>query len=81
MAVAVVVVVAAAAAVAVAAAAAVAGRVIWPRGIEVEKQGFRTARAITGQMFQAGGLKLKAFIQTVRDLASHLYQQIMRVAV
>ena len=47
-------------------------------GIEVEKQGFRTAWLITGQEFQGVGLKLKAFILTVRDLAFHLCQKIMR---
>ena len=35
-----------------------------PLGIEVEKQGFRTAWLITGQKFQEVGLKLKAFVHT-----------------
>ena len=37
-----------------------------PIGIEVEKQGVRTAWLITGQRFQGGGLKLTAFILTFR---------------
>ena len=53
---------------------------ILPLGIEVEKQGFRTAWLITGQKFQEVGLKLKAFILTFRDLSSHLCQIIKRVA-
>ena len=51
-----------------------------PLGIEVEKQGFRTACLVTGQKFQGVGLKLKAFILTVRDLSSHLCHIIMRVS-
>ena len=51
-----------------------------PLGIEVEKQGFQTAWLITGQQFQGVGLKLTAFILTVRDPSSHLSQQFMRVA-
>ena len=52
-----------------------------PLGSEVEKHGFRTAWLITGQKFQGVGLKLTAFILTVRDPSSHDCQQIMRVAV
>ena len=51
-----------------------------PLGIEVEKQGFRTAWFITGQKFQGVGLKLTAFILTVRDPSSHLWQKNMRMA-
>ena len=51
-----------------------------PLGIEVEKQGFRTAWLITGQKFQGLGLKLKALILTFRDLSSHVCQIVMRVA-
>ena len=50
-----------------------------PLGIEVEKQGFRTACLRTGQKFQGLGLKLTAVILTFRDLASHLCQKIMRM--
>ena len=46
-------------------------------GIEVEKHGFRTAWPITRQEFQGVGLKLKAFILTVRDLSSYVYQKII----
>ena len=46
-----------------------------PLGIEVEKQGFRTACLITGQKFQGVGLKLTAFILTFRDPSSHLCQK------
>ena len=52
----------------------------YPLGIEVEKQGFRTAWRITGQKFQELRLKVKAFIVTVGDLSSLLCQIIMRVA-
>ena len=41
-------------------------------GIDVGKQGFQTAWDITGQKFQGVGLRLKAFISTFWDLASHL---------
>ena len=41
-------------------------------GIGLGNQGFRSAWDITGQQFQGVGLKSKAFILTVRDLASHL---------
>ena len=53
---------------------------ICPLGIEVEKQGFRTAWLITGQKFQGVGLKLTAFILTFRDPSSHLCQKFMRMA-
>ena len=53
---------------------------ISPFGIGLEKQGFRTASDITGQTFQGVGLKLKALILTFRDLASRLWQKLMRVA-
>ena len=46
-----------------------------PLGIEVEKQGFRTAWLITGQKFQGVGLKLTAFILTFRGPSSHLCQR------
>ena len=46
-----------------------------PLGIEVEKQGFRTAWLITGQKFQGLGLKFTAFILTFRDPSSHLCQK------
>ena len=55
------------------------GNLEFPFGIEVEKQGFRTAWNITGQKFQGVGLILEAFILTFPDLASHC-QKIMRVA-
>ena len=48
-----------------------------PLGIDVEKQGVRTAWLITGQKSQELGLKLKALILTFRDLSC---QKIMRVA-
>ena len=54
---------------------AVAVAVAFLLGIELEKQGFGTPWDVTGQMFQGLGLKLKAFILTVRDPASHLYQK------
>ena len=41
-----------------------------PLGIEVEKQGFRTAWLKTGQKCQGVGLKSKAFILTFRDPSS-----------
>ena len=44
-------------------------------GIGLEQQGFRTAWDITGQKFQGVGLKLKAFILIVRDLASRVCQK------
>ena len=43
-------------------------------GIEVEKQGFRTAWLITGQKFQGVGLKLTAFMLTFRDPSSDVCQ-------
>ena len=46
-----------------------------PFGIEVEKQGFQTAWDMTGQKFRGVGVKLKEFILTFRDLASHLCQK------
>ena len=49
-------------------------------GIEVEKHGFRTAWLITGQKFQGVGLRLTAFILTVRDPSSHSCQKLMRMA-
>ena len=52
-----------------------------PFGIEVGKQVFRTASLITGQKFQGVGLKLTAFILTLRDPSSHLCQKIMRFGV
>ena len=48
-------------------------------GIKVEKQSFQTA-LITGQKFQGAGLKLKAFILTVRD-PFPMYAKKIRVAV
>ena len=53
---------------------------ICPLGIEVEKQGFRTAWHTTGQIFQGVGLKLTAFILTFRDPYSPLCKKNMRVA-
>ena len=52
-------------------------------GIEVEKQGFRTACLIAGQKFQGVGLKLTAVILTFRGPSSHLCdsQKLMRMAV
>ena len=62
-------------------AAAASGNLgICPLGIEVEKQGFRTAWLITGQTFQGDGLKLKAFILILRDISSRLCQKNVRVA-
>ena len=43
-----------------------------PLGIEVERQGFRTARLMTGQTFRGVGLNLKAFILIFRDSSSGL---------
>ena len=53
---------------------------ICPLGIEVEKQGFRTAWLTTGQTFQGVGLKLMAFILTFRDTSSHVCRKILRAA-
>ena len=53
---------------------------ILPPGNEVEKQGFRKAWLVTGQKFQGLGLKLTAVILTFRDLASHLWQNSMKIA-
>ena len=44
---------------------------VCPFGIEVEKQGFRTAWFITWQNFQGVGLNLKAIILTFRDPSSY----------
>ena len=49
-------------------------------GIEVEKQGFRTAWPIKGQQFQRKNLKSGSSILTFRDLASHVCEIFMRVA-
>ena len=43
-----------------------------PLGIEVEKQGFRTVRLITGQKFPQKNLKSGASLLTFRDLSSHI---------
>ena len=69
----------------VVAAAIAAATCVWksgisPFGTEVEQQGFRTAWDRTSQKFQGVGLKLKAFILTFQDLASHLCHKFMRVA-
>ena len=57
-----------------------AKRSFCPLGIELKKQGFRTAWDITGQTFQGLGLKLQAFILAFRDLAPDLYQKKLSVA-
>ena len=43
-----------------------------PLGIEVEKQGFRTAWLITGQKFPCKNLKAGLSLLTLRDPFSHL---------
>ena len=47
----------------------------FPLGVEIEKQGFRTAWLVTSQKCQGVGLKLTAFIVTFRDPSSHLCQK------
>ena len=51
-----------------------------PLGIEVEKQGFRTAWLITGQKFPWKNLKSGSSLLTFRDLSSHICQIFMRMA-
>ena len=45
-------------------------RTLWDRG---QKRGIQTAREETGQTFQGVVLTWKAFILTLRDLASQVY--------
>ena len=48
-----------------------------PLGIEVEKQGFRTAWLITGQKFPWKNLKSGSSLLTLRDLSSHICEIIL----
>ena len=72
--------VAVAVALAVAVAVAVAGWEMLPPWDRAQKTSFRTSWDVTGQKFQGLELKLKVFALTFRDLARHLWQQLMRVA-
>ena len=49
-------------------------------GIEVEKQGFRTAWLITGQKFPWKNLKSGSSLLTFRDLSSHICEIILWMA-
>ena len=51
-----------------------------PLGIEVEKQGFRTVRLITGQKFPKENLKSGSSLLTFRDLSSHICEIIVWMA-
>ena len=51
-----------------------------PLGIEVEKQGFRTAWLITGQKFPWKNLKSGSSLLTFRDLGCHICQIVLWMA-
>ena len=51
-----------------------------PLGIEVEKQGFRTVRLITGQKFPWENLKSGSSLLTFRDPSSHICEIILWMA-
>ena len=51
-----------------------------PLGIEVEKQGFRTAWLITGQKFPWKNLESGSSLLTFRDLSSHICEIILWIA-
>ena len=51
-----------------------------PLGIEVEKQGFRTAWLITGRKFPWKNLKSGSSLLTFRDLSSHICEIILWMA-